>query len=147
MKKVKLPGGQVIQLPSSMSDSATQRVVKSLLGNLSEQKPQEKDKEPVSVNVEFPPFPPFPNFPEPKDYSKLLKEFVDQDKKNKDDILKEVKSLNQAVAYLGSKIENQTLALTKSINAQSEVLAELVNAYREPKKIIRDDNGRPEGIE
>jgi hypothetical protein len=147
MKKVKLPGGQVIQLPSSMSDSAAQRVVKSLLGNLSEQKPQEKDKEPVSVNVEFPPFPPFPNFPEPKDYSKLLKEFIDQDKKNKDDILKETKALNQSIAYLGTNIQNQTNELTKAINAQSEVLAELVNAYREPKKIIRDNNGRPEGIE
>jgi N-glycosylase/DNA lyase len=147
MKRIKLADGQEIQLPSSMSDLDVQRVVKTLVGKLGELQSYEKGKEVVLINTQFPDFPKFPNIPELKDCSKLLKEFIDQDKKNKDDILKETKALNQSIAYLGTNIQNQTNELTKAINAQSEVLAELVNAYREPKKIIRDNNGRPEGIE
>tara|TARA_R100000808_G_C2130457_1_gene139766 strand:+ start:440 stop:901 length:462 start_codon:yes stop_codon:yes gene_type:complete len=153
MKKVRLPDGQEIQLPSSMSDLDVQRVVKLLMDKLGKLQAYEKGKEVVLINTELPKFPEFPQFPEfpklpeGKDYTKIFKDFVNEQKTHNKNVLEETKALNKSVAYLSGQIERQTNEITQALNMQNEVLAELVVAYREPKKITRDDMGRPEGIE
>jgi hypothetical protein len=152
MKKVRLPDGQEIQLPSSMSDLDVQRVVKLLMNKLGELQSYEKGKEVVLINTQFPEFPQFPKIeipaqPAPKDYTKHLAEFVANQKEHNAKMLAETQALNKSIAYMGMKIDAQTAAITKAMDVQSDVLAELVVAYREPKKIIRDKMGRPEGIE
>lgn len=151
MKKVKLPDGTVIQLPSSLSDLDVQRVVKELMGKLGELQAYEKGKEVVLINTQFPEFPSFPEFPEPKepkDYNKALKKIADNlGDKNNADIIKAINEVNDAVNRLTASVNAQTKALVDATTEQSNVLAELVVAYREPKKITRDNQGRPEGIE
>jgi hypothetical protein len=152
MKKVRLPDGQEIQLPSSLSDLDVQRVVKLLMNKLGELQSYEKGKEVVLINTQFPEFPQFPKIeipaqPAPKDYTKQLAEFVVNQKEHNAKMLAETQALNKSIAYIGMKIDAQTAAITKAMDVQSDVLAELVVAYREPKKIIRDNMGRPEGIE
>ena len=141
MKKVRLPDGQEIQLPSSMSDLDVQRVVKLLINKLGDLKVYEKGKEVVLINTEFPEikipdFPEYPkieipniNFPEQQDNTPLAK------------------LIAQTITILTQKIDAQTEAITKALDMQNDVLAELVVAYREPKKITRDNMGRLEGIE
>ena len=152
MKKVRLPDGQEIQLPSSLSDLDVQRVVKLLMNKLGELQSYEKGKEVVLINTQFPEFPQFPKIeipaqPAPKDYTKQLAEFVVNQKEHNAKMLAETQALNKSIAYIGMKIDAQTAAITKAMYVQSDVLAELVVAYREQKKIIRDNMGRPEGIE
>jgi len=151
MKKVRLPDGQEIQFPSSMSYLDVQRVVKLLMSKLGDLQSYEKGKEVVLINTQYPEFPvpkiEIPAQPAPKDYTKQLAEFVANQKEHNAKMLAETQALNKSIAYMGMKIDAQTAAITKAMDVQSDVLAELVVAYREPKKIIRDKMGRPEGIE
>ena len=145
MKTARLPNGKTLKLPQNISDGEIDRLVKFLLG-----KQELPKQEPVIVNV-----------PEPIDYTSVFAEVVKRleklGKKSNDipeikveynaDILKEVQALNQSIGLLATKIDKQTTEIVKAMTMQSDVLAELVVAYREPKKITRDNQGRPEGIE
>ena len=145
LKTARLPNGKTLKLPQNISDGEIDRLVKFLLG-----KQELPKQDPVIVNV-----------PEPIDYTSVFAEVVKRleklSKKSNDipeikveynaDILKEVQALNQSIGMLATKIDKQTTEIVKAMTMQSNVLAELVVAYREPKKITRDNHGRPEGIE
>lgn len=139
MKTVKLHNGKTFKASASMSDAEIARAVKSLMQRpLQEQKPQE---------VKILNIPEFPAIPEVKDYTSVLKEISKNlSEKGSPDLLKEVQNLNKSIGLLSLKIERQTTELVKVMTMQADVMAELVVAYREPKKIMRDAQGRPEGI-
>lgn len=128
------------------SKNLSEAEIKGFLHKITGQK--EKPKEVVLLNPPvMPEFPAFPKQPEPYDYSEAFEKIAAalEGKDNKD-TLEEIKKLNNSINSLSLATKNQTEKLVDAMTMQSNVLAELVLAYREPKKIIRDDKGRPEGI-
>jgi ABC-type ATPase with predicted acetyltransferase domain len=124
-----------------MSDAEIKNAVKLFL------RKQETAPQEIKL-LNLPKFPEIPEFPEPIDYTAILKDILKNlSKEKKPEFLNEIKELNKSFSLLSLKIEQQTSALVEAMTMQADVMAELVVAYREPKKIIRDSMGRPEGIE
>lgn len=141
--KVTLPNGHSFTLKGNFTDFDIERLSKAVMDKAGI---LEKDeREIVVVNT---PLQDLPEYPEPKDYTKPLRDIAAKlDKQGYAELLKEVKELNKGLNYLCMKIDRQTQEMVKTLNVQNDVLAELVVAYKEPKKIVRDSMGRPEGIE
>jgi len=139
MKTVKLHDGRTIQLPATLSDYDVQRVVEILMQKMGIAEVEEDERSITIVQT------PDVNIPETKDYSDVIMRAAKSITAT--DNTQAAQEICKAIGMACAKIDMQTKAITDALNMQNEVLAELVVAYREPKKIMRDEMGRPEGIE
>jgi hypothetical protein len=142
MKTARLDNGMTVKFPSNMSDLEVQAFLKKAfykkvesaidytqaIGDLTVRLEKLCDRD-IEVSVE-----------DKRDIEVNVNA-------NSDEILSELKKITNVLMGATNSIEKQTSALVEAMTMQADVMAELVVAYREPKKITRDSMGRPEGIE
>lgn len=149
MKLAKLKNGKILSFPDNTSDDVVQATVKRMLGIKDDDSEVEDDSETESV---------VDTTPVLLEQNNLLKDFFDFFKKNKKDdcdammecateLAKRVIDVSINLELLVSKMDENTSRLIESQAENTKALYQLVKAYKSPKTIIRDDDGKPQRIE
>lgn len=132
-----------LKIPTGVDEEKFIALIKELV-----KKAKQRDQDKIVFNVpDFPEIPEFPKIPDPVDYTSLLADFIDRSEKYHSEVLINIQAIHQSVNLLALEIKKQTDKLVKVQEEHNLNLSDLVTAYREPKKILRDRRGNIEGIE
>lgn len=140
MKKIKLHNGKIIQFPEDTPDEIIKKSVQGLLGVRESETPEIANaiKE-LAQKLDKP--------PKKDTLSPAIKKLVDSNNKHMSDLVSSVNEIARHVSVLALKVEETMQYAAQASKDNTKALGMFVEAYKKPKEIIRDEEGRPIGIQ